>query len=148
MNNINHKEDKEKIKQIIKDLKEQYEETPVIGKFRLLGADPDSSAYTVQLLILEEIFNSNYLEKEEFINNCLINKEITLGGIFVKIQNIAKLIEEEMLRNENFREQLHNQIQVEMKDLKFLNTEEERLKYKTDILTKTYKLNWQMERIK
>lgn len=148
MNNINQKDDKEKIRQIIKDLKEQYEETPVIGKFRLLGADPDSVVYTVQLLILDEIFNSDYLEKEEFINNCLINKEITLGGIFVKIQNIAKLIEEEMLRNENFREQLHNQIQVEMKDIKFLNTEEEREKYQTDILTKTAKLNWQMERIK
>lgn len=141
-------DNKERILQNIKDLKEQYNEIPVIGKFRLLGADPDSSMYTVQLLILDEIFNSDYLEKEEFINSCSINNEETLGGIFLKIQKISKLIEEEMLRNENFREQLHNQIQAEMKDIKFLNTEEEREKYKTDILTKTAKLNWQMERIK
>lgn len=144
---MKQEDNKEKIRQIIKDLKEQYNEISVTGKFRLLGANPDSTVYTVQLLILDEIFNSDYLEKEEFINSCLINNEITLGGIFLKIQKIAKLIEEEMLRNENFREQLHNQIQAEMQDIKFLNTEEEREKYKTDILTKTNKLNWQIKQI-
>lgn len=141
-------DNKERILQNIKDLKEQYNEMSLIGKLRLLGANPDSDMYTIQFLVLDEIFNSDYLEKEEFINSCLINNEETLGGIFLKIQKISKLIEEEMLRNENFREQLHNQIQAEMKDIKFLNTEEEREKYKTDILTKTAKLNWQMERIK
>lgn len=141
-------DNKERILQNIKDLKEQYNEMSLIGKLRLLGANPDSDMYTIQFLVLDEIFNSDYLEKEEFINSCLINNEETLGGIFLKIQKISKLIEEEMLRNENFREQLHNQIQAEMKDIKFLNTEEEREKYQTDILTKTAKLNWQMERIK
>lgn len=141
-------DNKETIIQNIKDIKEQYNEMSVTGKFRLIGANPDVSVYPIQLLILDEIFNSDYLEKEEFINSCLINNEGTLGGICIKIQKIAKLIEEEMLRNENFREQLHNQIQAEMKDIKFLNTEEEREKYQTDILTKTAKLNWQMERIK
>lgn len=140
-------DNKERILQNIKDLKEQYNEMPLIGKLRLLGAIPDSDMYTIQFLVLDEIFNSDYLEKEEFINSCLINNEETLGGIFLKIQKISKLIEEEMLRNENFREQLHNQIQAEMKDIKFLNTEEEREKYQTDILTKTAKLNWQMNRI-
>lgn len=141
-------DNKERILQNIKDLKEQYNEMSLIGKLRLLGANPDSDMYTIQFLVLDEIFNSDYLEKEEFINSCLINNEETLGGIFLKIQKISKLIEEEMLRNENFREQLHNQIQAEMKDIKFLNTEEEREKYQTDILTKTAKLKWQMERIK
>lgn len=140
-------DNKERILQNIKDLKEQYNEMSLIGKLRLLGANPDSAMYTIQFLVLDEIFNSDYLEKEEFINSCLINNEGTLGGICIKIQKIAKLIEEEMLRNENFREQLHNQIQAEMKDIKFLNTEEEREKYQTDILTKTAKLNWQMNRI-
>lgn len=141
-------DNKERILQNIKDLKEQYNEMSLIGKLRLLGANPDSDMYTIQFLVLDEIFNSDYLEKEEFINSCLINNEETLGGIFLKIQKISKLIEEEMLRNETFREQLHNQIQAEMKDIKFLNTEEEREKYQTDILTKTAKLNWQMKRIK
>ena len=140
-------DNKERILQTIKDLKEQYNEMSLIGKLRLLGANPDSDMYTIQFLVLDEIFNSDYLEKEEFINSCLINNEETLGGIFLKIQKISKLIEEEMLRNENFREQLHNQIQAEMKDIKFLNTEEEREKYQTDILTKTAKLNWQINRI-
>lgn len=140
-------DNKERILQNIKDLKEQYNEMSLIGKLRLLGANPDSDMYTIQFLVLDEIFNSDYLEKEEFINSCLINNEETLGGIFLKIQKISKLIEEEMLRNEKFREQLHNQIQAEMKDIKFLNTEEEREKYQTDILTKTAKLNWQINRI-
>lgn len=140
-------DNKEKILQNIKDIKEQYNEMSVTGKFRLIGANPDVSVYPIQLLILDEIFNSDYLEKEEFINSSLINNEGTLGGICLKIQKIAKLIEEEMLRNENFREQIHNQIQAEMQDIKFLNTEEEREKYKTDILTKTAKLNWQMKAI-
>ena len=139
---------KNELRSIVCELSDNYRNNPdPIQKMILARGQAHSiTDKSLQLIVLDEIFNQKYLENKEFINSCIINNMLSLKDICSMIYRLVTIIEEETLRNEDFREMLHYQILEDMNNIKFLNTKEERDKYGTDILSKTYKLRWQMSR--
>lgn len=144
---------KNNLRSVICELSDNYRNNPdsiqkmvldVGSKYSSRGQAYSVKDRSLQLIVLDEIFNQKYLENEEFINSCILNNMLSLKDLFSMICRLVKIIEEEVLRNEGFREKLHHQIVNDMNDIKFLNTKEEREKYNTDILSKTYKLRWQI----
>lgn len=140
---------KNNLRSVICELSDNYRNNPdSIQKMILARGQAHSiKDKSLQLIILDEIFNQKYLENEEFINSCIINNMLSLKDLCSTICRLVKIIEEEALRNEDFREILHYQILEDMNNIKFLNTKEEREKYNTDILSKTYKLRWQIRNL-
>lgn len=140
---------KNNLRSVICELSDNYRNNPdSIQKMILARGQAHSiKDKSLQLIILDEIFNQKYLENEEFINSCIINNMLSLKDLCSTICRLVKIIEEEALRNEDFREILHYQILEDMNNIKFLNTKEEREKYNADILSKTYKLRWQIRNL-
>lgn len=147
---------KDNLKSIIYELSDNYWNNPESIQHMILGVDnkynykcPAHSIKdrSLQLIVLDEIFSQKYLESDNFIDSCILNNMLSLKDLCSTIRRLVQIIEEEILRNEDFREILHHQILKDMNDIKFLNTEEEREKYGTDILSKTYKLRWQIRNL-
>lgn len=147
---------KDGLKSMIYELSDNYWNNPESIQHMILDTDCEHSYKSsscsiknrsLQLIVLDEIFDQKYLENEDFINSCILNNMLSLRDLCSMVCRLVKIIEEEVLRNEGFREKLHHQILKDMDDIKFLNTKEERKKYNTDILSKTYKLRWQIRNL-